>query len=112
MRIDSLAVGAGVAVLITTLLAAGCQSTSATSKAVATAPSTAVEVIEVAAEDVPLYTEYTAQTFARDLVEVRGRVDGYIEKRLFDVGSDVKAGEVLYTLDLRPYEADVAKAKG
>ena len=39
-------------------------------------------------------------------------MDGYIEKRLFQVGADVKAGDVLYELDLRPYQADVAKAKG
>jgi membrane fusion protein (multidrug efflux system) len=39
-------------------------------------------------------------------------VDGYIRKRLFQTGADVKAGDVLYILDLRPYEADVAKAQG
>ena len=75
-------------------------------------PPPMVSVVAVEPEDVAIYSEYTAQTFARDMVEVRGRVDGYIEKRLFNVGSDVKAGEVLYTLDLRPYQADVAKAKG
>ena len=46
------------------------------------------------------------------MVEVRGRVDGYIEKRLFQVGADVRAGQTLYELDLRPYAADVDKAKG
>ncbi len=46
------------------------------------------------------------------MVEVRGRVDGYIEQRLFQIGADVKAGQVLYMLDLRPYQADVAKAQG
>ena len=60
----------------------------------------------------PIYHDYAAQTYARDLVEIRGRVDGYIEKRLFEVGSDVKAGDPLYTLDLRPYSAEVDKAKG
>jgi len=69
-------------------------------------------VVEVAAEDVPIYSEYAAETYARDMVEVRGRVDGYIEQRLFQIGSDVKAGDVLFVLDRRPYAADVAKAKG
>jgi membrane fusion protein (multidrug efflux system) len=69
-------------------------------------------VITVSPEDAPIYKEYAAQTFARDMVEVRGRVDGYIEKRLFQVGSDVKAGQPLYVLDLRPYQAEVQKAKG
>jgi membrane fusion protein (multidrug efflux system) len=75
-------------------------------------PPALVSVIEVQPSDVPIYTEYPAQTFARDLVEIRGRVDGFIQKRLFEVGSDVRAGQVLYELDLRPYQADVAKAAG
>jgi membrane fusion protein (multidrug efflux system) len=75
-------------------------------------PPPLVAVLTVNAEDVPIFNEYAAQTYARDMVEIRGRVDGYIEKRLFQVGSDVKAGQVLYVLDLRPYEADVARAKG
>jgi membrane fusion protein (multidrug efflux system) len=68
--------------------------------------------MEVAQQDVPIYGEYVAQTFSRDRVEVRGRVDGYIESRLFQVGSDVKAGQPLYELDKRPYEAEVQKARG
>src|SRR5580700_10905255 len=91
----------------------GCQSSAPkTASAAGGAPPASVSVIEVKAEDVPIYSEYAAQTFARDMVEVRGRVDGYIEKRLFQVGSDVQAGQELYRLDLRPYQADVAKAKG
>lgn len=75
-------------------------------------PPPNVLVIEVRAQDIPIYSDYTAQTFARDMVEVRGRVDGYIEKRLFTVGADVAANQVLYILDMRPYQAEVAKAKG
>jgi membrane fusion protein (multidrug efflux system) len=74
-------------------------------------PAPGVTVIQVATEDVPIYSEYAAQTFARDMVEVRGRVDGYIEKRLFQVGSDVALGQPLYELDRRPYQADASKAK-
>lgn len=75
-------------------------------------PPPVVSVVNVQPTDVPIYSEYSAQTFARDVVEIRGRVDGFIQKRLFEVGSDVQAGQVLYELDLRPYEADVAKASG
>ena len=87
-----------------------CQSASKAQNQMAF-PAPPVSVLEVQAQDVPIYGEYAAQTFARDLVEIRGRVDGYIEKRLFQVGADVHAGETLYVLDLRPYEADVEKAK-
>ncbi len=75
-------------------------------------PPSLVEFVTVHPTDVPIYSEYAAQTYARDTVDVRGRVDGYLEKRLFQVGSEVAEGQVLYVLDLRPYEAEVARAKG
>lgn len=87
-----------------------CESTSKAQGGMAFPPPP-VSVMEVQAQDVPIYAEYAAQTFARDMVEVRGRVDGYIDKRFFKTGTDVRAGQELYTLDLRPYQADVDKAK-
>lgn len=74
-------------------------------------PPPTVLVTQVAASDVPIYSEYPAQTYARNSVEVRGRVDGYIEKWLFRPGQEVHAGDVLYVLDLRPYRAAVDQAK-
>jgi len=104
-------VGEVIILFTVALVLAGCQATS-TAKAGMAFPPPAVSVVEVQTQDVPIYAEYAAQTFARDMVEVRGRVDGYIEKRLFQVGTDVHAGQILYTLDTRPYAADVDKAKG
>src|SRR5258707_15790740 len=75
-------------------------------------PPPDVGVIHVMGEDVATYREYPARTYARDLVEVRGRVDGYVDRRTFDIGSDVRAGQVLYVLDVRPYEAEVERARG
>lgn len=101
-------------VLVATVIAGGILLTGcgAPSSAAPTAPPPApVAVIEVSTQSVPIFSEYAAQTFARDMVEVRGRVDGYVEKRLFQAGANVKAGDVLYTLDLRPYQAEVAKAR-
>jgi membrane fusion protein (multidrug efflux system) len=103
--------GVGVLAALTLLLAlAGCGPTTHAQNGAP--PPMPVSIVEVQPQDVPIYGEYTAQTFARDAVEVRGRVDGFIEKRLFQVGADVRAGQPLYTLDLRPYLADVQKAKG
>lgn len=99
------------ALCLAALCFAGCKGKSAAPSQAAAPPPPAVSVLEVALEDAPIYSEYVAQTFARDLVEVRGRVDGYIEKRTFAVGANVRAGDLLYVLDLRPYQADVAKAK-
>src|ERR1700730_8122815 len=74
-------------------------------------PAPEVSVIRVQGEDVATYRDYPARTYARDSVEVRGRVDGYVDRRTFDIGSDVRAGQVLYVLDVRPYQAEVGRAR-
>ena len=89
----------------------GCDS-AAQNQRPAQAPAPEVAVTEVQASDVPVISEYPAQTYARNTVEVRGRVDGYIDKWLFHPGQEVHAGDVLYVLDLRPYQAAVEQAKG
>lgn len=86
-----------------------CQS--ATTQAQTQMPGVPVSVVELQPQDVPIYGEYAGQTFGRDTAEVRGRVDGYLVKRNFQAGSDVKAGDVLYVLDQAPYAAAVQKAK-
>ena len=90
---------------------AGCSTSQAQRPAGAGAPP-AVEIVTVSAADIPLFSAYPAQTYARDMVEVRGRVAGNIEKWLFQPGTEVRAGDTLYTLDLRPYEAAVEQASG
>jgi membrane fusion protein (multidrug efflux system) len=99
-------------VLLASAISLSCNNKAGASNQAMAPPPTMVSVLAVQPHDVPIYAEYPAQTFARDMVEVRGRVDGYIDKRLFQVGTDVKAGQVLYVLDVRPYQADVQKAKG
>lgn len=93
------------------LLAAGC-SASAQRSGTAEAAPPLVLVSEVQPRDVPIFSEFASQTYARDMVEVRGRVDGYIDKWLFRPGADVRAGQVLYVLDLRPYQAAAEQARG
>lgn len=93
------------------LSTAGCKSAQSQSPAAAPPPPP-VEVMEVSATDTAIFSEFSAQTFARDRVEVRGRVDGYIEKWLFKPGAQVRAGQPLYVLDLRPYQAAVQQAAG
>src|SRR6202789_624211 len=89
----------------------GCNS-AAQNQTAAAPPPPLVVVTQVVATDVPVMSDYPAQTYARNTVEVRGRVDGYIDKWLFHPGQEVHAGDVLYVLDLRPYEASVEQAKG
>src|ERR1019366_8366811 len=96
--------------VIAMLMLAGCSS-DAQQKAPAPPPPP-VDVVRVSAADVPIVAEYPAQTYARNTVDVRARVEGYIEKWLFTPGSTVAAGQPLYVLDLRPLQAAVAQAEG
>jgi len=89
----------------------GCES-AAQSTQPAQPPAPMVMVTQVAAADVPVMSDYPAQTYARNTVDVRGRVDGYIDKWLFHPGQEVHSGDVLYVLDVRPYQAAVEQAKG
>ncbi|MEO8597709.1 MAG: efflux RND transporter periplasmic adaptor subunit [Candidatus Solibacter sp.] len=78
----------------------------------AQAPPPTVEVSETVPSDADIYVEYPAQTYARNMVDVRGRVAGYIEKWLFRPGQEVTAGQPLYILDLRPFQAQLQQAQG
>ena len=95
------------------LLAAllGCGS-KGSQNAAAQAPPPTVEIAQVAPADAAIYVDYPGQTYARNMVDVRGRVEGYIEKWLFRPGQEVTAGQPLYILDLRPFLAQVQQAQG
>lgn len=101
---------AGSAALILLAAMAGCGADAHNPPA---APAvTSVLVTELQPQRVPIYADFAAQTYARDMVEVRGRVEGYLEQWKFRPGQEVESGQVLYVLDLRPYEAAVAQARG
>jgi membrane fusion protein (multidrug efflux system) len=68
--------------------------------------------MEVQPRDVPIFSDFAAQTYARNMVDVRSRVEGYVDRWLFQPGAEVAAGQVLYVLDLRPLEAAVQQARG
>ena len=102
---------AGAVVVFCPILFSGCAA-SGQKSGTAEAPPATVMVVDVQPMNVPLFSEFAAQTYARNTVEVRGRVEGYIDKWLFQPGSEVRAGQVLYVLDLRPYEAAAQQAAG
>jgi RND family efflux transporter MFP subunit len=55
---------------------------------------------------------YNGRTEAIESVEVRARVNGYLSEPKFKAGSEVKAGDLLFVIDERPYQAILAKAEG
>ena len=90
---------------------AGCGSKGLPQVAAQVPPPT-VAITQVTLTGADIYAEYPGQTYARNMVDVRGRVEGYIEKWLFRPGQEVTAGQALYILDLRPFQAQVQQAQG
>lgn len=74
-------------------------------------PPPEVEIITVESSSVPIQFDYVGVTQASKVVEIRARVQGFLETREFTEGSQVEAGTVLFTIDRRPFEADVQVAE-
>ena len=72
-------------------------------------PIVAVEAVTT--DDVSIYGEYVGRIRAQQFVEIRARVEGYLEKMLFDEGTYVKRGQTLFIIDPKLYQAHVASAK-
>ncbi len=70
-----------------------------------------VSAVTVHSERVVLTTELPGRTAAYLVAEVRPQVNGIIQQRLFEEGSDVKAGSLLYQIDPAPYQAAFDQAK-
>ncbi len=70
-----------------------------------------VGVVTLAAEPFELTTDLPGRTAAFRMAEVRPQVDGIIQKRLFEEGSEVKAGEQLYQIDASIYRSALNSAK-
>ncbi len=65
----------------------------------------------VVARDVPVEREYVGQTNGSREVEIRARVNGIVERRLYEEGTVVKAGQPLFKLDAATYAAVAAQAE-
>ena len=74
-------------------------------------PPPAVTVATVPERDVKEWDEFTGRLQAVDAVEIRPRVSGYIKRVTFAEGKEVRKGDVLFEIDPRPYEADLARAR-
>lgn len=71
----------------------------------------AVGVITAERRPVTESTEFVGRIEAIDRVELRARVTGFLQERLFREGQEVSAGQVLFRMERAPFEADVARAQ-
>jgi RND family efflux transporter MFP subunit len=58
------------------------------------------------------FEDFTGRSAAVEKLDVRARVSGYLEEIRFKEGKEVKANEILYVIDQRPFKADLEKAEG
>jgi membrane fusion protein (multidrug efflux system) len=75
-------------------------------------PPPEVAVGPVVQQDVPIYNEMVGQTSGVEDVDIRARVEGYVERVAYTEGSIVHKGELLYVIDAKPFDAALAGAKG
>jgi membrane fusion protein (multidrug efflux system) len=74
-------------------------------------PPPDVVVEPVAVRDVPLQAEFTGEVRGGEDVEVRARVAGFLQSIDYREGTPVRKGDLLFTIDPRPFQATVARAR-
>jgi len=97
-------------VVCAVLLVAGCGDNKQPIPA-ASAPPPAVTVVKVTAAEIKPTMTFTGRIEARNKVDLRARVDGFLEKRLFTEGADVAESELLFAIEKGLYQAAVDQAK-
>jgi len=100
---------ADLTMLVAMSLLAGCGKPEPKTEA---RPPVEVTVATVAPRDTPVTYEYVGQTLSSHQVQIRARVDGFLDKRVYTEGSMVKAGEVMFRQDPKPFQAQLDAAKG
>ena len=75
-------------------------------------PPAQVKVATVLQRDVPIYVEAIGETRGSTEIEIRARVEGFLQSVEFQEGSFVTKGQLLYRIDPSPFQATLAQAKG
>ncbi|HYG97562.1 MAG TPA: efflux RND transporter periplasmic adaptor subunit [Terriglobales bacterium] len=96
-----------IGVIAIALLLSGCK----TKAAVQQAGPPEVATVTVQPESAVLTTELPGRTSAYLVAEIRPQVNGLIQRRVFNEGSDVKSGDLLFQIDPAPYKAAYEQAK-
>ena len=75
-------------------------------------PPAEVSVIKIQPRDTPIVVEFVAQTQSSHQVEIRARVNAFLEKRTYVEGSPVKVGQVMFMMDPKPFQAQLDAEQG
>ena len=98
----------GLALVVALVALAGCSKPQAQN---APPPPPPVSVAPAAEKEIVETDEFPGRIEAVESVEVRARVNGYIQSVHFKPGSQVKKGDLLFVIDPRPFQAELARAE-
>lgn len=96
----------GIVALLVGSLLSGCGK-----RAPQAPPPPTVSVIQPVEREVVEWDEYIGRLESPETVEIRARVSGYLDKIHFIEGKEVKKGDLLFTIDPRPYQAEYDRAE-
>ena len=74
-------------------------------------PPSPVQVTVAVSQDVPTYLDAIGKTVAREVVSIQPQVSGRITRIHFTDGANVRKGDMLFTIDTRPFEASLRQAQ-
>lgn len=74
-------------------------------------PAVLVQAQQPVVADVPVYGEYVGRVAAKENIEIRARVEGYLKERNFTEGALVKKGDLLFVIEPRQYQENLQKAR-
>jgi membrane fusion protein (multidrug efflux system) len=95
--------GAFVVLLLFIIVIHGCRDDSQLSAKQAIV----VSVMKIVPKDTEVTIEFVGQTESSHEVEIRARVNGFLDKRTYNEGAFVHAGDVLFQMDAKPFEAEL-----
>ncbi len=96
-------------ILTTALMILGCEKKEAKPEA---RPPAQVSVIKVEPRNIPVVVQFVGQTQSSHQVEIRARVNGFLDQRTYVEGSPVRAGEVMFKMDPKPFQAQLQAELG
>jgi membrane fusion protein, multidrug efflux system len=100
-----------LAVLLFVAPLAACDQAAEAPATAVSAPPPAVMVISVQPTEVTPGFDFNGRVVAVDEVQLRARVTGILEQRLFEEGADVDAGDLLFVIEKAPYQAVVEQRR-
>ena len=111
LLMPNLSVSLAASILTAALTIGASCGKSVEHSAAAPPPPPTVVVASVSQKTVPIYSEYVGQTRADNTVELRARVEGVLQKVYFREGTPVRKGQLLFTIDKRPFQAALQSAR-